>query len=174
MAYCHGPNSPYGCAHHVQHQEAAKKGWITRRAGTRFAASHEHNAISALFGNEITHAHEHESHKGQIVFKSKGQWYELPKSVFAGFVREGRSLQREQARTVEKQRREDERKEREYQREVARLEKIGQREQAQKAKKRQKEERDRLKYEREREREERRVHASGYAQYQEVVRSIRG
>lgn len=32
MARCLGPNSPYGCGHHTEHVEAAKKGWATRRA----------------------------------------------------------------------------------------------------------------------------------------------
>lgn len=106
MARCLGPNSPYGCGHHDEHVEAAKKGWLHRRRG--MLSEHEHRAVSALFG-PIEQAHEHKSHKGQIAFKQEGKWYELPRARFRQLVSEGvkaqRAEEREQARQEKAQQR---------------------------------------------------------------------
>lgn len=177
MARCLGPNSPYGCGHHTEHVAAAKKGWITRRAKTKFFNSGEHGALKALFGKDVTLAHEHPSHAGFAVFKSGDKWYEVPSQIFRQEIRHGKLLQGQQAKDVIRQRREDERIERSYQREVAKVEKEIERHKAQEEKKklaqRHKEELDRLKERRYRQREEQRVSASGYAQYKEVVHAIR-
>src|SRR5690242_12877457 len=136
MARCLGPNSPYGCGHHTEHVAAAKKGWITRRAGTEFASSEEHGAVKALFGKDVTLAHEHPSHAGFTTFKSEGKWYEVPTRVFKQHAAHGRLLQEQQAHEAERQRREDERSEREHQSRIAKLEQRKDREAAQQEKKR--------------------------------------
>lgn len=98
MARCLGENPPYGCAHHLEHVAAAKKAWQTRRAGVSFAGTRQHKALSALFGEEISHAHDAPEHKGMMRFKHGGKWYELPKAEFNRLVHEGEQLQREQER----------------------------------------------------------------------------
>ena len=110
MAYCHGPDSPYGCGHHDEHVEAAKKGWITRRGnnaggvvrgptvrqelrgeGAKFLSKESHDLASAFLGERVRNAHTHPSHKGRVLFQSRGKWYELPTREFNSFVRGGRT-----------------------------------------------------------------------------------
>ena len=98
MAKCLGPDSPYGCGHHLQHMDAARKGWITRRHGTQFAGTRQHKALSALFGEEISHAHTAKEHRGMVRFKNAGKWYELPRQEFNRLAREGEAHIREQER----------------------------------------------------------------------------
>jgi|SRR5579883_2939169 hypothetical protein len=112
MARCIGANPPYGCGHFREHQIAAKKGWITRRAAATFKTTEEHAALAALFGDPIEAAHEHPDHKNMVRFKHKGKWYELPRSEFRRLVEEGKKLQREQAREEKRQARNLQREER--------------------------------------------------------------
>ena len=114
--YCHGPNAPYGCGHHAEHVEAAKKGWITRRRGQRgaeFEGSDEQRLVSAFLGENVSLAHTHPEHPNTVVFKSKGKWYELPRRVFKGFVRGGREQEREQAKAKREQHTQSEKRVRE-------------------------------------------------------------
>ncbi len=69
MAICHGPNAPYGCGHHDEHVAAAKLGWFRRKRGAAFQSSDAHRHASTFAGSEVSHAHEHETHKGRVVFK---------------------------------------------------------------------------------------------------------
>lgn len=112
MARCLGADPPYGCKHFKEHQEAARKGWLTRRHGPAFRGTEEHRALSKLFGSPVEAAHEHPEHRGQVRFKHEGKWYELPKGEFKRLVGEGRKLEREEAREqrhAEKERTQEER-----------------------------------------------------------------
>lgn len=110
MAYCHGPDSPYGCGHHDEHVDAAHKGWATRRRnegagvargptvrqelrgeGAKFLPKEAHDLASAFLGERVRNAHVHPSHKGRVLFQSRGKWYELPTREFNSFVRGGRT-----------------------------------------------------------------------------------
>lgn len=109
--YCHGVNAPYGCGHHAEHVEAARKGWITRRRnqgqrGTEFEGSEEQRLTSLFLGDTVSLAHTHPEHKNTVVFKQKGKWYELPKRTFASFVRGGRETEREQQKLTKQRKRE--------------------------------------------------------------------
>ena len=98
MARCLGAHPAYGCGHFKEHQEAARKGWKTRRAAPAFKSEQEHAALSALFGGTISHAHEHPEHAGMVRFKEKSKWYELPRKEWSRLIKEGYAVQREQAR----------------------------------------------------------------------------
>lgn len=109
--YCHGVNPPYGCGHHAEHVEAARKGWITRRRnqgqrGTEFEGSEEQRLASIFLGDTVSLAHTHPEHKNTVVFKQKGKWYELPRRTFASFVRGGRETEREQQKLAKSRQRE--------------------------------------------------------------------
>lgn len=88
---------PYGCGHFKEHQEAARKGWATRRGVQLFKGSAQQEAISFALGSKISHAHEHPSHAGLIRFKDRGQWYELPTAVWNEQVRAAREGMRAEA-----------------------------------------------------------------------------
>lgn len=102
-------NPPYGCGHFREHQEAARKGWLTRRGVQLFKGAPEQEAMSAFFGSKITHAHEHPEHRGMVRFKEKGLWYELPRAVWNSNVREARRAMREQAQEQRYRAREEKR-----------------------------------------------------------------
>lgn len=165
-----GPESPYGCGHHIEHVRAARKGWITRRAGVEFRSSEEHGAVRALLGMEVKHAHEHKSHAGFTLFKSGPDWFEVPTAVFKRYAAKGKLLQGEEAKLARAQKRHDEQGEKVYLRELARLQAEDERAAV---RARHNEEQERVKAERQRARDLRRHEASGAAQYREVVRHIR-
>lgn len=148
MARCLGDNPPYGCGHFKEHQEAARKGWITRRHGTRFAGTNAHKALTALFGEEVSHAHTHPEHKGLIRFKNAGKWYELPKAEFTRLTHEGQRFLREQSHAEKKSERET-------------------------AKAASAEEKGRIREESARQAQERQVLAARKAEYKSVTRRIR-
>ena len=106
MARCLGENPPYGCGHHIEHQAAARKGWITRRHGLQFAGTRQHKALSALFGEEISHAHAAPEHRNMVRFKNAGKWYELPRAEFNRLAHEGEQHIREQERAQRQHERE--------------------------------------------------------------------
>lgn len=108
--YCHGANAPYGCGHHAEHVEAAKKGWANRRKhqrGATFEGSEDQYYASGFLGEQISYAHTHPEHKGRVVFKSKGKWYELPARTFASYVSGGRKLEREEQKRAEARKRDE-------------------------------------------------------------------
>ncbi len=98
MARCIGLHPAYGCGHFKEHQAAARKGWMTRRASATFRGTEDHTALGALFGRPVEAAHEHPEHRGLVRFLHKRKWYELPRAEFRRLVGEGKVLQREQAR----------------------------------------------------------------------------
>lgn len=89
-------NPPYGCGHFREHQEAARKGWATRRGVQLFKGAAQQEAIAYLYKAKITHAHEHPSHAGVVRFRQSGQWYELPIAAWNEDVRVARRAMREE------------------------------------------------------------------------------
>jgi len=83
-------HSSYGCGHHQEHVEAARKGWITRRGGLGTPAREDEAWFRELFPG-ATHAHTHPSHPKLVVFKQGDKWFELPTREYAGLAREGRA-----------------------------------------------------------------------------------
>ena len=98
--YCH-PGASYGCGHHQEHVEAARKGWRTRRGQGPVAALRTAEGIlSDLYGDTVTGAHTHKSHPGEVRFKMSGQWYRVPTAEFHALVSEGKKVRREQQRAA--------------------------------------------------------------------------
>lgn len=89
-----GPNSPYGCGHHTEHVEAARKGWITRRRGADVVERSDAPWFRVLFPG-AKHIHTDPSHPKSVMFRQDGRWYELPVSDYKDMAAEGREYHRE-------------------------------------------------------------------------------
>lgn len=80
--------APYGCGHTEEHRRAAIKGWRSRREGRILreeAASFEH----LMQGERVYDVHQE---KGKVHFELGGKWYEVSRSEFRQFAREGRKI----------------------------------------------------------------------------------
>lgn len=96
MAYCHGPNSPYGCGHEQEHKEAARKGWITRRQGF---SEREKRWLGRVTGS-AEDIHEHAG--GRVMFRSGGNWFELPRSEARRLIRAGKADELQEMRNKQR------------------------------------------------------------------------
>ena len=98
--YCH-PGASYGCGHHAEHVEAAKKGWRTRRGqGPVAALRNAESILSDLYGDTVTGAHTHKSHPKEVRFKMSGKWFRVSTGEFHALVKEGAKVRREQQRAA--------------------------------------------------------------------------
>ena len=92
MAVCHGPNSPYGCGHHKEHQIAARKGWRTRRRSRAFQGTSEAEALRRSVGDfEGYHTHRTKSGARRHLVKIGGHWFSMPEHEYRGLVTAGRA-----------------------------------------------------------------------------------
>ncbi len=99
--YCHGAHSPYGGGHHAEHVAAAKKAWETRRMRYGGPTRSDAEWFRALFP-DATNIHTHPSHKGIVMFRQKGKWYELPEKEYRNLAHEGRAAQHERDRAIKR------------------------------------------------------------------------
>lgn len=99
---CHA-NAAYGCGHHAEHVEAARKGWETRRGhGPVAALRRSERILSDVFGEKVTGVHTHKTHRGEVRFKMGGKWASLPRREFFDMVKNGEYALRQREREEKK------------------------------------------------------------------------
>ena len=87
--------APYGCAHHSEHVEAAKKGWRHRRKDDRLRKDLEN--FRAAYG-PVERLHTHASHPGEVRFKLEDRWYSISKDDYEELSLAGRSIRKAEER----------------------------------------------------------------------------
>lgn len=89
------PGAPYGCGHHAEHVEAAKKGWRHRRKDDRLRKDLDN--FRAAYG-PVEHLHTHASHPGEVRFKLEDKWYSISTTDYEELSLAGRSIRKAEER----------------------------------------------------------------------------
>ncbi len=178
MAYCHGPESPYGCGHTHEHIRTAKLGWLHRLRGRSFEGSTAQRHLERVTGR-VELAHTHRSHPGKVLFRkgSTRKWYELPTREFRALVRAGKEDEEQEQREAREREREEAKERRDTERAQALIAREREKEAARRRVDQERAERERQRQEhraeRERTSQERLARGVARAEYNDVARTIR-
>lgn len=150
------PGAPYGCEHHAEHVEAAKKGWRHRRRDDKLRRDQEN--FRAVYG-PVEKLHTHASHPGEVRFRLEGKWYSISRDDYEELSLAGRSIRKAEEREMRESARQAER-DRKRQMKAAEVE-------------RRKAERDKAAEERYRERMQREAENVALREYQALKRDLK-